>query len=51
MTWIRAAESGGRYQRCYIAAAGKRANRIARRLLTEVVRPLLKGVTGERGNE
>jgi hypothetical protein len=46
-TWIRAAQLSGRYQSCYIAvaAAGKRADRIARRLLTEVVRPLLKGAT------
>jgi hypothetical protein len=45
-TWIRAANLSGRYQSCYIAvAAGKRADRIARRLLTEVVRPLLKGAT------
>jgi len=46
-TWIRAAGLSGRYQSCYIAvaAAGKRADRIARRLLTEVVRPLLKGAT------
>src|SRR6201996_5535092 len=44
-TWIRGAKLSGHYQRCYIAvaAAGKRADRIARRLLTEVVRPLLKG--------
>jgi DDE superfamily endonuclease len=46
-TWIRAAKLSDRYQSCYIAvaAAGKRADRIARRLLTEVVRPLLKGAT------
>src|SRR6266404_3361841 len=39
-TWIRAAKLSGHYQRCYVAvaAAGKRADRIARRLLTEVVR-------------
>jgi hypothetical protein len=44
-TWIRAAKLSGQYQRCYVAvaAAGKRTDRIARRLLTEVVRPLLKG--------
>src|SRR3954451_16480535 len=44
-TWIRAAKLSGQYQPCYIAvaAAGKRADRIARRLLTEVVTPLLKG--------
>jgi hypothetical protein len=46
-TWIRAAKLSGQYQRCYIAvaAAGKRADRVARRLLTEVVTPLLKGAT------
>ena len=46
-TWIRAAKLSGHYQRCYVAvaAAGKRADRIARRLLTEVVRPLLTGAT------
>src|SRR5690348_6003621 len=44
-TWIRAAKLSAQYQRCYVAvaAAGKRADRIARRLLTEVVRPLIKG--------
>jgi hypothetical protein len=46
-TWIRAAKLSGQYQRCYVAvaAAGKRTDRIARRLLTEVVRPLLKDAT------
>src|SRR4051794_35374394 len=46
-TWIRAANLSGRYRSCYIAvaAAGKQADRIARRLLTEVVQPLLKGAT------
>ena len=46
-TWIRAAKLSDQYQSCYIAvaAAGKRADRIARRLLTEVVRPLLKNAT------
>jgi hypothetical protein len=46
-TWIRAAKLSDRYQSCYLAlaAAGKRADRIARRLLTEVVRPLLADVT------
>src|SRR5579875_2718794 len=45
--WIRAAKLSDKYQACYVAvsAAGKRADRIARRLLTEVVRPLLKGAT------
>ena len=40
----------GPYQSCYIAvaAAGKRADRIARRLLTEVVRPLLAYLAQER---
>ena len=44
-TWIRAAKLSDQFQSCYIAvaAAGKRADRIARRLLTEVVRPLLEG--------
>src|SRR3954447_16230998 len=43
--WIRAAKLSGQYQPCYIAvaAAGKRADRIARRLLTEVVLPVVKG--------
>src|SRR3954471_22291017 len=46
-SWIRAAGLSDKYQPCYIAvaAAGKRADRIARRLLTEVVRPLLAGAT------
>jgi hypothetical protein len=46
-TWIRAAKLGGQYQSCYIAvaAAGKRADGIARPLLTEVVHPLLKEAT------
>jgi hypothetical protein len=46
-TWIRAAKLSDRYQSCYlaVAAAGKRADRIARRLLTEVVRPPLAGAT------
>lgn len=46
-TWIRAAKLSDRYQSCYIAvaAAGKRADRIVRRLLIEVVFPLLKGAT------
>ncbi len=44
-TWIRAAKLSDRFQSCYtaVAAAGKRADRIARRLLTEVVLPLVKG--------
>ncbi len=46
-TWIRAGKLSDRFQSCYIAvaAAGKKADSIARRLLTEVVRPLLKGAT------
>jgi DDE superfamily endonuclease len=46
-SWIRAAKLSDRYQSCYIAvaAAGKKADSIARRLLTEVVRPLLAGAT------
>ena len=46
-TWIRAAKLSGHYRRCYIAvaAAGERADGIARRLPSEVIRPLLKGAT------
>jgi hypothetical protein len=46
-TWIRAAKLSDRFQSCYIAvaAAGKKADIISRRLLIEVVRPLLKGAT------
>ena len=46
-TWIRAARLGDRFPSCYIAvaAAGKKADRIARCLLIEVVRPLLQGAT------
>jgi DDE superfamily endonuclease len=46
-TWIRAAKLSDRFQSCYIAvaAAGKKADIIARRLLIEVVRPLLAGAT------
>jgi hypothetical protein len=46
-TWIRAAKLSDRFQSCYIAvaAAGKKTDIIARRLLIEVVRPLLKGAT------
>lgn len=42
-SWIRAAKLSDRYQSCYIAvaAAGKRADRIARRILTDVVAPLV----------
>jgi DDE superfamily endonuclease len=44
-TWIRAARLGERFQSCYtaVAAAGKRSDRIARRLLTEVAGPLVRG--------
>jgi DDE superfamily endonuclease len=46
-TWIRAAKLSDQFRPCYtaVAAAGKRADRIARRLLTEVVEPLV----GEAG--
>jgi DDE superfamily endonuclease len=46
-TWIRAGKLSDRSQSGYIAvaAAGKKADSIARRLLIEVVRPLLKGAT------
>ncbi len=46
-SWIRAAGLSDQFRPCYttVAAAGKRTDRIARRLLTEVVRPLLKGAT------
>jgi hypothetical protein len=44
-SWIRAAKLSDRFQSCYIAvaAAGKRSDHIARRLLTEVVTPLVGG--------
>jgi hypothetical protein len=44
-TWIRAAGLSERFRSCYIAvaAAGKRAERIATRLLLEVVVPLTTG--------
>src|SRR3954469_5978667 len=46
-TWIRAAALSDQFRPCYtaVAAAGKRADRIAQRLLTEVVRPMLAGAT------
>jgi hypothetical protein len=46
-TWIRAAGLSGRYQSCYlaVAAAGQQADRVAWRLFTAVVRPLLKGAS------
>jgi hypothetical protein len=42
-SWIRAAKLSDQFRPCYtaVAAAGKRADRIARRLLTEVVEPLV----------
>src|SRR6201986_1474085 len=45
--WIRAAGLSDQFRPCYtaVAASGKRSDRIARRLLTEVIRPLLKGTT------
>jgi len=44
-TWIRAAGLSERFRSCYIAvaAAGKRAERVATRLLLEVVAPLTTG--------
>src|SRR3982750_2908831 len=44
-SWIRAAKLSDRFQSRYtaVAAAGKRSDRIARRLLTEVVTPLIGG--------
>ena len=44
-SWIRAAKLSDQFRPCYtaVAAAGKRADRIARRLLTEVVEPLVAG--------
>src|SRR5581483_10918709 len=44
-TWIRAAKLSDQFRPCYtaVAAAGTRADRIARRLLTEVVEPLVAG--------
>ena len=46
-TWIRAAKLSDRFQSCYtaVSAGGKRADHIARRVLIEVVRPLLRGAT------
>ncbi len=43
--WIRAARLSGRYRSCYlaVAAAGGRSDRIADRLLAEVVAPLVEG--------
>jgi hypothetical protein len=44
-SWIRAAKLSVQFRPCYtaVAAAGKRADRIARRVLTEVVGPLVAG--------
>lgn len=46
-SWIRAAGLSDQFRPCYttVAAAGIRAERIARRLLTEVVGPLTDGAT------
>src|SRR5262249_175218 len=43
--WIRAAKLSDQFRPCYtaVAAAGKRADRVARRVLTEVVEPLVAG--------
>ena len=47
-SWIRAAGLSRQYQPCYttVAAAGKRADNIAGRLIHEVVKPLVDGQTG-----
>ncbi len=44
-SWSRAAKLSDQFRPCYtaVAAAGERADRIARRLLTEVVNPLAEG--------
>ena len=44
-TWIRATGLSDRFQSCYIAvaAAGKKADSIAARLVIEAVKPLIKG--------
>ena len=46
-SWIRAAGLSRQYQPCYttVAAAGKRADNIAGRLIHEVVKPLVDGQT------
>ena len=46
-TWIRAAGLSDKFQSCYlaVAAAGKKADSIAARLVIEAVKPLIKGVT------
>jgi hypothetical protein len=45
-SWIRAAGLSDQFRPCYtaVAAAGKRSDRIARRVLTEVVEPLVATV-------
>lgn len=45
-SWIRAAGLSQEYQRCYttVAAAGRRAESVAARLLTRVVEPLVAGL-------
>jgi hypothetical protein len=49
-SWIRAAGLSRQYQPCYItvAAAGKKADNIATRLIHTVVKPLVAGQTGFR---
>src|SRR5512135_250508 len=44
-SWIRAARLSDQFRPCYtaVAAAGKRADRIAARLVMEVIWPLVKG--------
>jgi hypothetical protein len=44
-SWIRAARLSDQFRPCYtaVAAAGKRADRIAARLAMEVIEPLVKG--------
>jgi hypothetical protein len=46
-TWLVAAKLSDEFRPCYtaVAAGGQRADRIARRLPTEVARPLLSGAT------
>src|SRR5215217_4556449 len=44
-SWIRAAKLSDQFRRCYtaVAAAGKKADGVAARLLTEAVEPLVAG--------
>src|SRR6516225_5698195 len=44
-SWIRAARLSDQFRPCYttVAAAGKRADRIAARALAEVVKPMVAG--------